>query len=209
MGFKHPITLPRNRDGRSKSVGFEVDTSDDFKEKETRSNDLKTMVGPIYSAGKIADERKHHFTDGYVAPLTREKREEQVKLVKKYFQREKQVTDRLQDKIVAKAEKLQKQYEVRSHSETRADTRITREEALGQGETRRQEALQRRQEFLKQESEQKVKKTTVGMSQKEKMQFQQERFLSQQQEAKREQEEMASQQQQIQLGQFQSFQQPS
>merc|ERR1712013_760873 len=106
--------------------------------------------------------------------MGREKREEQVKLVKKYFQREKQVTDRLQDKIVAKAEKLQKQYEVRSHSETRADTRITREEALRQGEARRQEALQRRQEFLKQESEQKVKKTTVGMSQKEKMQFQQE-----------------------------------
>eukprot|EP00091_Calanus_sinicus_P002662 TRINITY_DN12755_c0_g1_i1.p1 TRINITY_DN12755_c0_g1~~TRINITY_DN12755_c0_g1_i1.p1 ORF type:complete len:155 (+),score=31.43 TRINITY_DN12755_c0_g1_i1:39-503(+) len=49
--FKHPITLPRGRDGRSKSVGYEVDTSDDFKEKETRSNDLKTMVGPIYSSG--------------------------------------------------------------------------------------------------------------------------------------------------------------
>merc|ERR1712123_338254 len=207
--FKHPITLPRGRDGRSKSVGYEVDTSDDFKEKDTRSSDLKTMVGPIYSSGKIADERIHHFTDGYVAPLTREKREEQVKLVTKYFQREKKVTDRLQDKIVAKAEKLQKQYEVRSHSETRADTRVTREEALRQGESRRQEALQRRQQFLQQESEQTMKKTTVGMSQKEKMKFQQERFFSQQEEARLEQEDMATQQQQIQTGQFQSIQQSS
>merc|ERR1712045_979590 len=150
--FKHPITLP-SREQRSKSVGYEVEIATDFKEKETRSNVLKTMIGPIYSSGKIEDNRKHGYTQGYSAPLTRERKEEQVKLVQKYFQREKQATDFLQKKIVDKAESLRKQYAPRAKSESRTDSKISREEALKLGEVRRQEALQRRQEFLSAKSE--------------------------------------------------------
>merc|ERR1712227_986488 len=172
------------RDQRSKSVGFEVGTSTDFKEKDTRSSDLKTIVGPIYSSGKIEEQRKHNFTRGYVEPMTRERRQEQQKLVQKYFQREKQTTDSLQQKIVDKAENLKKQYEPRAKSESRVDSRITREEALKLGEARRQEAIQRRQEFLHSETGSVAKKSTLQMSKQEKLEFQQERFVTQQQQTK-------------------------
>ena len=161
--FKHPITLP-SRNQRSKSVGFEVDTSHDFKEKETRSNDLKTMVGPIYSSGKLEENRKHNFSVSYAAPMSKERKIEQMKLVEKYFKREKQATDMLQTKILDKAENLRQQYAPRSKSETRAETRITREEALRLGEARRQDALQRRHEFLQTEQEEVEKKSTLRMS---------------------------------------------
>merc|ERR1719481_2229112 len=49
---------------------------------------------------------------------------------------------------------------------------------------RRQEAKQRREQFLK--DQQVVKKDTKGMSQKEKMAYQQERFMAQQQQAREE-----------------------
>jgi len=167
--YKHPVTLPA-RGKRSKSVGFEVETKEDFQEKETRSGDLKTMVGPIYSSGNLVDQRKHNFTEGYSAPVTRERRQEQVKLVEKYFLKEKQTTDHLRQKIVDKAEILKRQYEPRAKSESRADGRISREEALKIGEARRQEALQRRQHFLQSESE---AVHVVQRSKKEKMEFQQ------------------------------------
>merc|ERR1711962_1864821 len=83
------------------------------------------------------------FTDGYVAPISREKREEQVKLVNKYFQREKKSTDNLKQKIIEKASKLQGSY-----AEETAKA-ISRDEALKLGEARRKEALIRREEHLK------------------------------------------------------------
>merc|ERR1712110_1279866 len=156
----------------------------DFKEKETRSNDLKTMVGPIYSSGKIEDNRKHNFTQGYEAPMTRERKAEQMKLVQKYFLGEKQSTDMLQQKIVDKAENLRRQYSQRSRSETRTDTKISREEALKLGEERRKEAVERRKEFLKSETESTMKKSTMQMTKHEKMDFQQQRFDIQQRETK-------------------------
>merc|ERR1712025_1368484 len=107
---------------------------------------------------------------------------EQQKLVQKYFQREKQTTDKLQQKIVDKAENLRKQYEPRAKSESRVDSRITR-----------QEALQRRQEFLHTETGSVAKKSTLQMSKQEKIEFQQERFVSQQQQT-REQLQIQSQQ---------------
>merc|ERR1719323_609059 len=125
--------------------------------------------------------------------MTRERRQEQQKLVQKYFQREKQTTDKLQQKIVDKAENLRKQYEPRAKSESRVDSRITREEALKLGEARRQEALQRRQEFLHTETGSVAKKSTLQMSKQEKIEFQQERFVSQQQQT-REQLQIQSQQ---------------
>merc|ERR1711994_180257 len=141
--FKHPITLPHQRDIRSKSgPTYEVDKSHQYLQSETHRDDMKQMVGPVYSTGKIADEKKHHFTDGYVAPMTRERREEQVKLVTKYFQKEKSVTDNLKKKIIDKAEALSINYAEKA-------SKITREEALKLGEARKREALQRREEQLK------------------------------------------------------------
>ena len=168
--FKHPITL--NRGNRSKSVGFEVNTSEDFMEKETRSDDRKELVGPIYSSGRIADERVHHFTQGYQAPLSAEQKAEKMKLVNKFFQQQQKEANTLQQKVVAKAERLQQQYEVRSHS-AHSETRVSREEALRQGEQRRQEAVARRQEFLQEQQ---------ALSQQDRMAAQQQRFLRQQQE---------------------------
>ena len=103
---------------------------------------MKKLVGPIYSSGSLVDERKHHFTDGYVAPISREKREEQVKLVNKYFNKEKKTTDNLQKKIIDKAEKLQNSF-------SQEVVKISREEALKLGEARRIEALQRREQYLR------------------------------------------------------------
>merc|ERR1719222_48080 len=143
--YKHPITLKRGN--RSKSVGFEVNSAEDFKEKETRSDDRKELVGPIYSTGKIADERVHHFTQGYQAPMSAEQKAEKMRLIKKHFEKQQKAMGSLHEKVVSKVVSLQQQTEVRSHSESR----VSREEALRLGENRRQEAVQRRQQFLQQE----------------------------------------------------------
>merc|ERR1719370_1323210 len=171
--YKHPITLKRGN--RSKSVGFEVNSSEDFKEKETRSDDRRELVGPIYSTGKIADERVHHFTQGYQAPMSAEQKAEKMRLIKKHFEKQQKAIGSLHKKVVSKVTSLQQQTEVRSHSESR----VSRDEALRLGENRRQEAVQRRQQFLQQERE--SRKT---MSQRERMASQQERFLVQQEEQK-------------------------
>merc|ERR1711915_405101 len=135
---------------RAKSVPtYEVDKPHHYTLSETHRDDMKQMVGPIYSTGKIKDERKHNFTDGYVAPISREKREEQVKLVKKYFQREKKSTDNLKQKIIDKTEKLSETYIENA-------SKVTREEALKLGEARRKEALQRREAQLKEQAERKA-----------------------------------------------------
>merc|ERR1712217_361808 len=125
--------------------------------------------------------------------MTRERKAEQMKLVQKYFQREKQSTDMLQQKIVDKAENLRRQYSPRSKSETRNDAKISREEALQLGEERRQNAIQRRQEFLKSETkESRVKMSTVQMTKHQKKEFQEQRFNIQQQE-RQDQSELSQQ----------------
>jgi len=168
--YKHPITRPHQRDYRSKSVPtYEVDQSHHFKESETHQQDMKKLVGPIYSAGKSIDQRKHNFTDGYVAPISREKREEQVKLVNKYFQREKKSTDNLKQKIIEKASKLQGSY---AEEATKV---ISRDEALKLGEARRKEALLRREEHLKSQA---VKQQSEGPMQMEFPQVQTRQFQS-------------------------------
>merc|ERR1711994_990195 len=83
--------------------------------------------------------------------MGREKRQEQIKLVSKFFQKEKSTVDNLQEKIVQKAENIQKGFATSTTTEVR---RMTREEALIEGENRRQDAMRRREEFLKQQSEQ-------------------------------------------------------
>jgi hypothetical protein len=131
--------MPHQRDIRSRSVPtYEVEKSHHFKLSESHRDDMKVMVGPIYSSGKIADERKHHFNGGYVAPMSREKREEQVRLVKKFFQKEKLSIENLASKILEKAQILQE----------KADPiHISREEALRLGQERKREALMRHEIF--------------------------------------------------------------
>ena len=72
----------------------------------------KELVGPIYSTGRIADERVHHFTQGYTAPLSAEQKAEKMRLVKKFFHQQQKGAEVLQQKVVAKAERLQQQFEV-------------------------------------------------------------------------------------------------
>merc|ERR1719481_731929 len=61
---------------------------------------------------------------------------------------------------------------------------FSREEALKLGEARRQEAIQRRQEFLQTSSSSSEKTNTMKMSKQEKVEFQQERFYAQQKETR-------------------------
>ena len=155
-------------------------------------------MGPIYSTGKIADERVHNFTQGYQAPLSAEQKAEKLRLIKKHFEKQQKAIGSLHEKVVSKVSSLQQQTEVRSHSESR----VSREEALRLGENRRQEAVQRRQQFLQQERE-----SRRTMSQREKMASQQERFLVQQEEQKM--EELGGQRQVCQAWQHSSSQQQS
>merc|ERR1712147_371761 len=108
--------------------------------------------------------------------------------VQKYFLGEKKSTDMLQQKIVDKAENLRRQYSPRSRSETRNDTKISHQEALKLGEERRRDAVERRKEFLKSETESTVKKSTMQMTKHEKMSFQHQRFETQQKENKEQQQ---------------------
>jgi hypothetical protein len=167
--YKHPITIPHQRDKRAKSAPtYEVEESHHYRQSTTHQSDLSSMVGPVYKAGKV-DHTKHHFTDGYKAPLTREKREEQIKLVGKFFKKEKDTVDKLQQKIVDKAEHLQQSYQ--------SDIKVTREDALKQGGERRQEALRRREEFIRQEAacniqvEQKIECKTRAQLEAEREEF--------------------------------------
>ena len=155
-------------------------------------------MGPIYSTGKIADERVHNFTQGYQAPLSAEQKAEKLRLIKKHFEKQQKAIGSLHEKVVSKVSSLQQQTEVRSHSESR----VSREEALRLGENRRQEAVQRRQQFLQQERE-----SRRTMSQREKMASQQERFLVQQEEQRM--EELGGQRQVCQAWQHSSSQQQS
>lgn len=136
----------------------------------------KELVGPIYSTGKIADERVHHFTQGYQAPLSAEQKAEKMRLVKKFFQQQQKATDTFHQKVVAKVEGL-KQQQSEVHVRSQSESRVSREEARERGEARRQEAVQRRQQFLQEERE-----TMHSMSQKERMVAQQERFIAQQED---------------------------
>ena len=93
----------------------------------------------------MVDERRHHFNQGYEAPISREKREEQVKLVNKYFMKEKKSTEDLRAKVINKAENLV------LVEQANFNKAISRDQALQRGEERRKEALQRREKHLKEQ----------------------------------------------------------
>merc|ERR1712079_422909 len=90
-------------------------------------SDLSSMVGPIYNAGKAT---KHNFTGGYVAPKARA---DQQELVNKFF----------------KHDKSEKVETIQSESVVKVESKMESKVEFSSGEERRKEALERRQEFLK------------------------------------------------------------
>merc|ERR1719466_264581 len=90
--------------------------------------------------------------------MTREKREEQVKLVNKYFMKEKKATDDLRQKVINKVENLAELEHVNYQKS------ISREEALQRGEERRKEALQRREVQLKNQEQTMMSQQTISFN---------------------------------------------
>jgi len=132
------------------------------------------MVGPVYNTGKLT---KHNFTGGYVAPKARA---DQVELVSKFFKGEKteQIETRTETHQSQKIEQI--------------ESKSTKVEFAG-GEERRKEALERRQEFLKQQEDLHMKITSSSQfninNAKTRQQLEEEREAYIQNAVKRVQEE--------------------
>merc|ERR1712106_635279 len=145
--YKAPLTQPHQRDLRAKSntPTYEVSKSHHYQGSQTHKSDLTSMVGPIYNTGKLT---KHNFSGGYVAPKARA---DQVELVSKFFKGDK--TEQSESRMETRTETHQsKQIE-------QIETKSTKVEFAG-GEERRKEALERRQEFLKQQEDLHMKITS-------------------------------------------------
>merc|ERR1712228_1125718 len=132
------------RDLRAKShtPTYEVSKSHHYQGSQTHKSDLSSMVGPVYNTGKLT---KHNFTGGYVAPKARA---DQVELVNKFFKSEK-TEQRTESRIETH----------QSQQVQQTETKSTKVEFAG-GEERRKEALERRQEFLKQQEDLHMKITS-------------------------------------------------
>merc|ERR1711872_99844 len=141
--YKAPLTQPHQRDLRAKSATptYEVNKSHHYQGSQTHKSDLSSMVGPVYNTGKLT---KHNFTGGYVAPKARA---DQVELVSKFFKGEQtqQIETRTETQQSQKIEQI--------------ESKATKVEFAG-GEERRKEALERRQEFLKQQEDLHMKITS-------------------------------------------------
>merc|ERR1712042_366523 len=131
-------------------------------------------VGPVYNTGKLT---KHNFTGGYVAPKARA---DQVELVSKFFKGEQT------QQIETRAETHQ------SQKIEQIESKATKVEFAG-GEERRKEALERRQEFLKQQEDLHMKITSSSQysmsNAKTRQQLEEEREAYIQNAVKRVQEE--------------------
>merc|ERR1711892_1189691 len=145
--YKAPLTQPHQRDLRAKSntPTYEVSKSHNYQGSQTHKSDLTSMVGPIYNTGKLT---KHNFSGGYVAPKARA---DQVELVSKFFKGDK--TEQTEIQIETRTETHQ------SQQIEQIETKSTKVEFAG-GEERRKEALERRQEFLKQQEDLHMKITS-------------------------------------------------
>merc|ERR1719341_2599645 len=143
--YKAPLTQPHTRDLRAKSntPTYEMHKSHHYQGSQTHKSDLTSMVGPIYNTGKST---KHNFTGGYVAPKARA---DQVELVSKFFKGDK--TEQSETRIETHQSQKIEQIETKSSA--------TKVEFAG-GEERRKEALERRQEFLKQQEDLHMKITS-------------------------------------------------
>merc|ERR1712002_52579 len=142
--YKAPLTQPHQRDLRAKSATptYEVNKSHHYQGSQTHKSDLSSMVGPVYNTGKLT---KYNFTGGYVAPKARA---DQVELVNKFFKSEK-TEQRTESRIETH----------QSQQVQQTETKSTKVEFAG-GEERRKEALERRQEFLKQQEDLHMKITS-------------------------------------------------
>merc|ERR1711892_913160 len=145
--YKAPLTQPHQRDLRAKSntPTYEVSKSHHYQGSQTHKSDLTSMVGPIYNTGKLT---KHNFSGGYVAPKARA---DQVELVSKFFKGDK--TEQSETRMETRTETHQ------SQQIEQIETKSTKVEFAG-GEERRKEALERRQEFLKQQEDLHMKITS-------------------------------------------------
>merc|ERR1711892_343948 len=145
--YKAPLTQPHQRDLRAKSntPTYEVSKSHNYQGSQTHKSDLTSMVGPIYNTGKLT---KHNFSGGYVAPKARA---DQVELVSKFFKGDK--TEQSESRMETRTETHQ------SQQIEQIETKSTKVEFAG-GEERRKEALERRQEFLKQQEDLHMKITS-------------------------------------------------
>merc|ERR1711892_387729 len=145
--YKAPLTQPHQRDLRAKSntPTYEVSKSHHYQGSQTHKSDLTSMVGPIYNTGKLT---KHNFSGGYVAPKARA---DQVELVSKFFKGDK--TEQSEARMETRTETHQ------SQQIEQIETKSTKVEFAG-GEERRKEALDRRQEFLKQQEDLHMKITS-------------------------------------------------
>merc|ERR1712168_361754 len=174
--YKAPLTQPHQRDLRAKSATptYEVNKSHHYQGSQTHKSDLSSMVGPVYNTGKLT---KHNFTGGYVAPKARA---DQVELVSKFFKGEQtqQIETRTETHQSQKIEQI--------------ESKATKVEFAG-GEERRKEALERRQEFLKQQEDLHMKITSSSQysmsNAKTRQQLEEEREAYIQNAVKRVQEE--------------------
>jgi len=142
--YKAPLNKPHQRDLRSRSYtpSYEMHKSHHYVQGATHKSDLSEMHGPIYNTGKINDLAKHSFKDGYEGTKVKQ---DQVELVSKFFKQEKQEkreVQTLQTQVIQKAESVQQEFK-----------KVTVAEASVMGEERRVEAVQRRQEFLKEQED--------------------------------------------------------
>merc|ERR1711878_171530 len=98
-----------------------------YQGEKTIKSDLSSMQGPIYNSGQAT---KHNFSGGYVAPKART---DQQELVNKFF----------------KHDKSEKVETIQSESVVKVESKMESKVEFSSGEERRKEALERRQEFLK------------------------------------------------------------
>merc|ERR1739838_126319 len=137
--------MGRDLRAKSNTPTYEVSKAHHYQGSQTHKSDLTSMVGPIYNTGKLT---KHNFNGGYVAPKARA---DQVELVSKFFKGDK--TEQSETRMETRTETHQ------SQQIEQIETKSTKVEFAG-GEERRKEALERRQEFLKQQEDLHMKITS-------------------------------------------------
>merc|ERR1712176_25543 len=148
-----------------------------YQGERTIKSDLSSMQGPIYNSGQAT---KHNFSGGYVAPKART---DQQELVNKFFKQDK-------SEIV----KSEQSMSIQTKTESRMESKIESKVEFSSGEERRKEALEGRQEFLKENEDlhMKIKSSDFKMTNvKTRQQLEQERESFFQNTVKRVQEEAA------------------
>jgi chromosome segregation protein len=124
--------MARSLRARSSTPTLVQKNGHSYQGERTIKSDLSSMQGPIYNSGKAT---KLNFGGGYVAPKATTNQQE---LVNKFFKQDKSET-------VQSETKMSVQMKTESRMESKMESKIE----FSSGEERRKEALERRQEFLK------------------------------------------------------------